>query len=157
MFNTYTNLKPKIEEVAVFWTRSNSFFSKLIRLVIGAEVSHTGFLIRENGRIMSYEMMQGDKCRQIPASNRFGTDEEIIVANVKVKNKTEFLNSVYADVGVIGYDLKGVLISLFYRSKSANKYCSLWVAEKLGLKFEHLRRGVTPADVLDALQDKVVK
>ena len=149
---TYKQHKKKLREVNVFWTHSNAFFSRLIRFFTQSTVSHTGFLIRDNGRVMCYEYVEGSGCIQIPASNRFKIDEKIITIPIKV-NKDKLLKSLYKDVGRVKYNLFGALISLVRRTQNEERFCSEGVAEKLGLKLSHLKRGITPADILTALSD----
>jgi len=151
-WRTYKQHKRKLAEVNVFWTHSSAFFSRLIRLFTQSTVSHTGFLIREHGRVMCYEYVEGSGCIQMPASNRFGINENILTLPVNV-NKDKLLKALYKDVGRVKYNMIGALISLVRRTQNEERFCSEAVAEKLNLKLEHLNRGITPADVLTALSD----
>lgn len=152
-WRTYKQHKKKLGEVNVFWTRSNALFSRLIRFFTQSTVSHTGFLIKENGRVMCYEYVEGSGCVQMPASNRFKSNELILVKTVNV-NKQKLLTKLYKDVGRVKYNMFGALISLVRRTHNQERFCSEGVAEKLGLKLSHLKRGITPADVLTALSDE---
>lgn len=151
-WRTYKQHKKKLGEVNVFWTHSNALFSRGIRKATQSTVSHVGFLIKEHGRVMCFEVVEGKGCIQIPASNRFGVDEEMLTLPLKI-NKDKLLKSIYKDIGKIEYNMFGALVSLFVRTKNAKRFCSEWVAEKLNLKLTHLNRGITPADVLTALSD----
>jgi hypothetical protein len=151
-WRTYKQHKRKLAEVNAFWTRSNTLFGKVTRFATQSDVSHIGFLIKEHGRVMCYEVIEGRGCIQLPASNRFGIKEEILTLPVNV-NKDKLLKSIYKDIGKIEYNMLGALVSLFYRTKNAKRFCSEWFIYKLGLKLEHLNRGITPADVLTALSE----
>ncbi len=151
-WRTYKQHKRKLGEVNVFWTRSNTIFGRVTRFATQSDVSHTGFLIREHERVMCYEYVEGSGCIQMPASNRFGIKEEILTISVNV-DKDKLLKSLYKDVGRVKYNMIGALVSLIRRTQNEERFCSEAVAEKLNLKLDHLKRGITPADVLTALSD----
>ena len=149
-WKTYNESKKILGEVNVFWTHSRSLYARLIRFFTQATVSHVGFLIKEHGRVMCYEYVEGAGCIQMPASNRFGTKEKILTLEIHVY-KEELLNKLYTDVGRLKYNLWGAIFALFWRAKTASRYCSEGVAEKLGMSFNHLNRGIFPSDILTAL------
>jgi hypothetical protein len=138
----YKDVRSKIRTGDVFFTASNALFSRMVRLVRRSTVSHVGVFYVLKGRIFVIECLEGKDCRMMLASERFKNKKLIH------KKGKKFHIDPLIFVGRIKYNLTGALLSPFVRLKSDEKFCSTFTAMVFGIKLKHLKRDITPDDLL---------
>lgn len=138
-------IRSRIKTGDLFYTASPAIFSRLIRFFTRSKISHVGTFLWIGNRLFIAESMEGTGCRLMLASERFRKERFVLQHVKKVDNG--FVDRVLDDIGRIKYDLTGALLSLFYDTKSAQKFCSEWIVKIYNLDFSHLSRGVVPADI----------
>lgn len=131
----YEAIRNEIQTGDMFFTWDNSLLSRLIRLFTKSKVSHVGLFLVISGRVFCVECREGKGCIMTPASIRLKGD--FLIKEGKAISEEAILQ----DVGRVEYDYIGALLALFINTGSARKYCSEWVAEKLGVSKD---KGVTP-------------
>jgi len=138
----YKDIRHTIKHGDVFFTASNSLFSRIIRLVRRATVSHTGVFYVIKDRMFVIEALEGKDCRMMLASERFEGVPLIVKRGGKFKiEPLQF-------VGKMKYNFWGAILSPFIRLKGDEKFCSTFVALVLGIKLKHLKHDITPDDLL---------
>lgn len=153
----YSTFKKQLEAEAnydfkiwTFYTANPALFSRFIRFSTRAKISHVGFIVWYGGRLWVVEMMEGEDCVPVPASNRFEKEPVVYVGAFKTSRfHDEFVDSILADVRRVKYSKWGAIIAKFIKRKSSERICSGWVTTKIPLDFSSLNRGVLPSDVFE--------
>lgn len=154
----YSSLRDAIKndssKIWTFYTASPALFSRIIRLGTRSKVSHVWFLVYFSDRLWTVDMMEGKWCRLLPASNCFKKGSMVWIGSRRTNRDPEdFLSSLLKDVWSIDYDLKWALLSPFFDTRSAQRFCSEWVSEKIPLLFLSLNRWIYPADIMEKCDD----
>lgn len=146
----YNKVRHTIRTSDVFFTASPALFSKLIRFFTKSKVSHTGLFVWIGKRLFIAEAMEGEGICLKLASGQCERFEAI--GRIK-HNQTsdDVIEYVLSRVGVVGYDLIGAIVSLFYDTKSKNLFCSEFVKNALCLPFPQMKAGIKPIDIANAV------
>jgi hypothetical protein len=142
----YSLIRDSIRTGDLFFTASPALFSRLIRFFTRSKISHVGLFVWIGGRLFVAESMEGKGCRLILASVYY-KDKRVIHLPTHREDTDRIFEAVLNDVGRLKYDLLGAICSLFVDTKSSQVFCSEWVMKVLQLDFDHLERGVIPADI----------
>lgn len=141
----YKDIRCVIQTGDIYFTGSNTIVSRIIKYFTKSDISHVGMFVVIGERIFVVELKGDDTCKMIPASTKFEKEKLIYCPTYKELD----IDTVIGDVGRIKYNLFGAIVSPFYRTNRARKNCAEWTALKLGLPFEHLKRGLYPIDLLN--------
>lgn len=123
----YQKNKKEID-IAVFVSRNDGFWSRLVRRVTKSNWSHTGYVVRETieGVVRSVVYEADFKTliiRKFPASLLF-KDLEYKIYPFKYKNRKKIIGALQASWGK-KYDVKGAALSPICDTKTKNEvYCS---------------------------------
>jgi hypothetical protein len=147
-FENYIDVRKEIKTADIFFTASDAFFSKLIRIVTKGKVSHVGMFLVIEGRVFAVECLEGKGCRMSLASVRFANTKILVKhTNKTTQEKRKIIKNILCDVGRIEYDLWGAIIAPFFKTNNSKNFCSEWVVKILGLQLP-VKRGVYPSDLL---------
>jgi hypothetical protein len=141
--NCYVSTRHMIRTGDVFFTASNALFSRIIRTVRRASISHCGIFVVLAGRVFTVECLEGSKCKMVPASTRFAREKTYTI----MRGKPVDPETILKDVDVIEYDLFGAVMSPFFRNTLRELYCAEGLAKWENVLLEHLKRGITPDDL----------
>lgn len=143
-FKSYKDIRDSVETGDVYFTASKGLIPFLIRFVTHGKVSHTGIFIRIGSRVFITECMFGKGCLMAYGSTRFAK-ERLILVKTHQQNPEKLIDSILADVSKIRYNTIGAILAEVIKiTPRGRRFCSQWVAEKLGLT---INKAITPIDL----------
>jgi len=146
--NNYEKIRDTIQTGDLFFTKSNSLFSRIIRFFTQSDVSHVGVFLWQANRLLCCEMLEWKDCIITAASIRLAWSQ-FYLGKLAQKNSTdeEIISFCWDSAWRIKYSLLRAFLSLF-KTSSKQEICSEFACECTKQKFFALNRGITPIDLV---------